>query len=609
MAADGLRLELNLKDAVQPPWPRGSSKRLGRQRYYSDNVGDAVAAESLRPSLDSATQRAQYAWAVRQQRYSSHFGIDAPTTAAADAPLGYNSHGKPIKKRRKKTRSKQKNLRRDTRPPERRPGGSTGPAGVLINHPLRGSPGSASAGAVLGVHNSSSTQVAHRTLDHDADVDFGDTQAAWDAVAAAAAVPPPRRLAAPAPPNVKGVSRALAAAVQTLHAERPALGAEGAARLLRNDFGRCVRLVRKVLKRLAARDKVTASNGAGSRVKAGARPGRVPCGGGGGGGGGGASSEVAAPPVPAGPAPTPQAARDTTDGYFRAIAAEEPLCYRQFAAAAAAETAGVSRAQGVVASSQKAATAAAATAPGSYSYDWHSDPAFSEGGDDFCSICLPSALPARQQHCAGCGARGHGLGSCPRPPPPMPGPSENYRRLRGGSGGGGCARKGVVADTHNRRRQRRRSARQMATAAGLGTGGVLGGTSTAGRRHKRRRGVAAPAPKDAWLPPPKVSKKAIKRTVWGKKKGRKNGASSGDAVMPAKSAVRGTAHGRGSGGRGTRRRLSAADQQRKLAAKRVARQQRSGKGEGGGNSRKGGKARNAARWKAQRRSNGQGRRA
>ena len=112
-------LELNLSSS---PKKRGY---LGKKpgRYYSADGGAAGAIQHVSADV----QRAQYQWVLQQQ---------VPVGAAAEAaPHGRNAKGLPIKKKRKKTRSKQKNLKKDTRPAHA-PRAFVSSLGVSVNDAL-----------------------------------------------------------------------------------------------------------------------------------------------------------------------------------------------------------------------------------------------------------------------------------------------------------------------------------------------------------------------------------------------------------------------------------------------------------------------------------------
>ena len=98
-------IELNLRNsAAQSP----RRPKPPPQRYFG-----SVGAETTACVVSDQQQRAQYAWALANTAGSE-----------LQAPHGLDSKGAVIKKKRKKTRSKQKNLKKDTRSAERRPGGS-----------------------------------------------------------------------------------------------------------------------------------------------------------------------------------------------------------------------------------------------------------------------------------------------------------------------------------------------------------------------------------------------------------------------------------------------------------------------------------------------------
>lgn len=92
-------IELNLRSTP-------SRSRKPPQRYFGAKGVEATVAE-----VSSEQQRKQYAWAL-----ANSSGPGTP------APFGFNSRGQPIKKQRKKTRSKQKNLKKDRRPAQLNPG-------------------------------------------------------------------------------------------------------------------------------------------------------------------------------------------------------------------------------------------------------------------------------------------------------------------------------------------------------------------------------------------------------------------------------------------------------------------------------------------------------
>lgn len=96
-------IELNLRNSAPQRRPKPPP-----QRYFG-----SVGAEATVCDVSGQQQRAQYAWALANMSGSE-----------LQAPHGLDSKGAVIKKKRKKTRSKQKNLKKDTRSAERRPGGS-----------------------------------------------------------------------------------------------------------------------------------------------------------------------------------------------------------------------------------------------------------------------------------------------------------------------------------------------------------------------------------------------------------------------------------------------------------------------------------------------------
>lgn len=91
-------IELNLRSTP-------ARTRKPPQRYFGAKGVEATVTE-----VSSEQQRKQYAWAL-----ANSSGPGTP------APFGFNSRGKPIKKQRKKTRSKQKNLKKDKRPAQLKP--------------------------------------------------------------------------------------------------------------------------------------------------------------------------------------------------------------------------------------------------------------------------------------------------------------------------------------------------------------------------------------------------------------------------------------------------------------------------------------------------------
>lgn len=101
-------IELNLRSTP-------ARSRKPPQRYFGSKGVEATVSE-----VGSEQQRKQYAWAL-----ATSSGPGTP------APFGFNAKGKPIKKKRKKTRSKQKNLKKDNRPKELKPDATSSTASTL----------------------------------------------------------------------------------------------------------------------------------------------------------------------------------------------------------------------------------------------------------------------------------------------------------------------------------------------------------------------------------------------------------------------------------------------------------------------------------------------
>jgi hypothetical protein len=111
-------LELNIA--------RSAKKPRCASRYYQGQQS-AELVRNNQKFLDGRSQLDQFKWAVQSA------AVVAPSSVLS---RGVPSGGGPVKKKlRKKTRSKQKNIRKDTRPVERRPGmGCGGALGQAASH-------------------------------------------------------------------------------------------------------------------------------------------------------------------------------------------------------------------------------------------------------------------------------------------------------------------------------------------------------------------------------------------------------------------------------------------------------------------------------------------
>ena len=133
---------------------------------------------------------------------------------------------------------------------------------------------------------------------------------------------------------------------------------------------------------------------------------------------------------------------------------------------------------------------------------WWVQPAFAQGGTDYCDVRLPP--PAQHPTCCICGLAGHSREECAEPVPQMPGPDDDYRKVSGrerrgkSSGSGGAKRKkhGAMGDPpRNGAVQTFGSKRQKFAAE----------SSSAHVRRQKSGKVreAGKRPKGGWAPNPK----------------------------------------------------------------------------------------------------------
>ena len=90
---------------------------------------------------------------------------------------------------------------------------------------------------------------------------------------------------------------------------------------------------------------------------------------------------------------------------------------------------------------------------------WWLQPAFAQGGTDYCDVRL---LPARRPACCICGRAGHSREECSEPAPQMPGFGDDYCKV-----GGHSRRKssGSKKTEKTKRRRERKRERQQNSAA------------------------------------------------------------------------------------------------------------------------------------------------